>query len=243
MPQNPARKARTRAEILDHAARLFRLRGHAGTNIDDIMLAAGLTRGAFYAHFKSKDDLFAEVVRAGHGLLSQLRAGEPPAVLKAYLDKSGLSATAQGCTLAALPGDVARAPLAARLAFANVLYATIGELARNKKRKLDADATVATILALVGPNALHDHAVVGPQPHQRRVLLQPGDELFRLGELVVVQRHHDGLLAGIDAVHPGGAAQQLERPRVQQELGLGRHLAEAVDHLGSEGIDLGLIGE
>jgi TetR/AcrR family transcriptional repressor of nem operon len=148
MPQNPARKARTRAEILDHAARLFRLRGHAGTNIDDIMLAAGLTRGAFYAHFTSKDDLFAEAVRAGHGLLSQLRAGEPPAVLKAYLDKSGLTATAQGCTLAALPGDVARAPLAARLAYANILYATIGELARNKKRKLDADATVATILAV-----------------------------------------------------------------------------------------------
>src|SRR5260370_32601414 len=148
MPQNPARKARTRAEILDHAARLFRLRGHAGTNIDDIMLAAGLTRGAFYAHFKSKDDLFAEVVRAGHGLLSQLRAGEPPAVLKAYLDKAGLSATALDCTLAALPGDVARAPLGARLAYANILYAAIGELARAKKRKLDADATVATILAV-----------------------------------------------------------------------------------------------
>jgi TetR/AcrR family transcriptional repressor of nem operon len=148
MPQSPARKARTRAEILDHAARLFRLRGHAGTNIDDIMLAAGLTRGAFYAHFTSKDDLFAEAVRAGHGLLRQLRDGEPPAVLKSYLDKAGLSATAQGCTLAALPGDVARAPLAARLAYANILYATIGELARTRRRKLDADATVATILAV-----------------------------------------------------------------------------------------------
>ena len=78
MPQNPARTARTRAEIFEHAARLFRLRGYAGTNIDDIMLAAGLTRGAFYAHFKSKDDLFAEVVRAGDGLLraaARRRAG------------------------------------------------------------------------------------------------------------------------------------------------------------------------
>ena len=148
MPQNRARKARTRAEILDHAARLFRLRGHAGTNIDDIMLAAGLTRGAFYAHFTSKDDLFAEAVRGGHGLLGQLRGDEPAVVLKAYLDKAGLSATVQDCTLAALPGDVARAPLAARLAYANVLYATIAELARAKKRKLDADATVATILAV-----------------------------------------------------------------------------------------------
>jgi TetR/AcrR family transcriptional repressor of nem operon len=148
MPQNPARTARTRAEILDHAARLFRLRGHAGTNIDDIMLAAGLTRGAFYAHFTSKDDLFAEAIRAGHGLLRQLRTGEPPAVLKAYLDKADLAATGQGCTLAALPGDVARAPLAARLAYANILYATIAELARGRRRKLDADATVAAILAV-----------------------------------------------------------------------------------------------
>jgi TetR/AcrR family transcriptional regulator, transcriptional repressor for nem operon len=127
MPQNPARKARTRAEILDHAGRLFRLRGHAGTNIDDIMLAAGLTRGAFYAHFTSKDDLFAEIVGSGQGLLTQLRAGEPAAVLKTYLDKAGLAATAQGCTLAALSGDVTRAPLAARLAYANVLYAAIAE--------------------------------------------------------------------------------------------------------------------
>src|SRR5580765_5037409 len=132
MPQNPARKARTRAEILDHAARLFRLRGHAGTNIDDIMLAAGLTRGAFYAHFASKDDLFAEAIRTGQGLLGRLRGGEPAAVLKAYLDKTNLAATAQGCTLAALPGDVARATLAARLAYANVVYATIAELTRGK---------------------------------------------------------------------------------------------------------------
>ena len=77
MPQNPARKARTRAEILDHAARLFRLRGHAGTNIDDIMLAAGLTRGAFYAHFTSKDDLFAEAIRPARACCGRLRGGEP----------------------------------------------------------------------------------------------------------------------------------------------------------------------
>ena len=90
MPQNPARTARTRAEILDHAGRLFRLRGYAGTNIDDIMLAAGLTRGAFYAHFTSKDDLFTEAVIAGTGLRARLRGAAPAAVLKAYLDKAEL---------------------------------------------------------------------------------------------------------------------------------------------------------
>ena len=153
MPQNPARTARTRAEILDHAGRLFRLRGYAGTNIDDVMLAAGLTRGAFYAHFKSKDDLFTEAVIAGTGLRTRLRGAAPAAVLKAYLDKAELVASAPTCVLAALPSDIARAPLPARLAYANLLHAAIGEIAGAKKRKLDADATVAAILA-VGAVAL-----------------------------------------------------------------------------------------
>ena len=153
MPQNPARTARTRAEILDHAGRLFRLRGYAGTNIDDVMLAAGLTRGAFYAHFNSKDELFTETVIAGTACARGCAAREPAAVLKAYLDKAELVASAPTCVLAALPSDIARAPLPARLAYANLLYAAIGELAGAKKRKLDADATVAAILA-VGAVAL-----------------------------------------------------------------------------------------
>ena len=148
MPQNPARKARTRTEILNHAARLFRLRGYAGTNIDDIMLAAGLTRGAFYAHFTSKDALFAEAIRAGHGLPGKLRTGQIGAVLDSYLDKDALAENALACSLASLPADVTRGPLAAQLAYANQLHTVIGELARGRRRKLDADATAAAILAI-----------------------------------------------------------------------------------------------
>jgi TetR/AcrR family transcriptional regulator, transcriptional repressor for nem operon len=150
MPPSVAHTARVRAEIFGHAARLFRLRGYAGTNIDDIMLAAGLTRGSFYAHFKSKEELFAEVVRSGQGLLWKLRAADAKilAVLEAYLAKEDLAATAQECILAALPGDVARAALPSQLAYANVLHAVIGEMARGRRRKLDADATAAAILAI-----------------------------------------------------------------------------------------------
>jgi TetR/AcrR family transcriptional repressor of nem operon len=149
MPISVTRKAAIRAEIVEHAARLFRLRGHAGTNIDDIMLAAGLTRGAFYAHFSSKDALFAEIVRMGHGLLPRLRAAaKPTVVLNEYLDREALIANAQGCALASLAGDVSRAPQAARLAYANVLHGVIAELARGKKRALDADATAVAILTV-----------------------------------------------------------------------------------------------
>ena len=150
MPQSLARKARTRSEILDHAARLFRLRGYAGTNIDDVMQAAGLTRGAFYAHFASKDELFAAAIHAGHGLLARLRApgGDVAGALRAYLGRQDMAANALACTLAALPGDVARAALPAQLAYANLLHAAIGELARGRRRRLDGDATAALILAV-----------------------------------------------------------------------------------------------
>jgi AcrR family transcriptional regulator len=114
------------------------------------MLAAGLTRGSFYAHFKSKEELFAQIVGSGQGLLWKLRAADSKilAVLESYLAKDDLVANAQECTLVALPGDVARGSLPAQLAYANVLHAVIGELARGRRRKLDADATAAAILAI-----------------------------------------------------------------------------------------------
>src|SRR4029450_10751990 len=102
MPQNPARTARTRAEILDHAGRLFRLRGYAGTNIDDVMLPAALPPAPFYAPFTSKDDLFTEAVIAGTGLRMRLRGAAPAAVLRAYLDKAELVASAPCSALDAL---------------------------------------------------------------------------------------------------------------------------------------------
>jgi TetR/AcrR family transcriptional regulator, transcriptional repressor for nem operon len=160
VPVNPNRKARTRQEILDHAARLFRLRGYEATTIDDVMLAAGLTRGAFYAHFSSKDDLFAEVLRNSHGLLRQLRArtGEDPRtlgrealrILGDYLHKDHIAEVSVGCTLAALPGDVGRARLPARLAYANAVYGLIAELGRglHRPRRLDPDATAAAVLCV-----------------------------------------------------------------------------------------------
>jgi TetR/AcrR family transcriptional regulator, transcriptional repressor for nem operon len=49
-------------KILKEAARLFRERGFDDAGIAEIMKAAGLTHGAFYAHFASKEELEAEAV-------------------------------------------------------------------------------------------------------------------------------------------------------------------------------------
>ena len=57
-------KERTRARIVDSARSLFNRKGYVEVSIDEIMAHAGLTRGGFYNHFDTKEDLFVEVIAA-----------------------------------------------------------------------------------------------------------------------------------------------------------------------------------
>jgi TetR/AcrR family transcriptional repressor of nem operon len=50
-------KPNARSKLLDAAMILIRTKGFAGTSVDDLCAAAGVTKGAFFHHFKSKDDL------------------------------------------------------------------------------------------------------------------------------------------------------------------------------------------
>ena len=54
MPYSAEHKARSREKILEAAVRLFAFRGFDQVSLDDLMQEAGLTRGAFYAYFVSK---------------------------------------------------------------------------------------------------------------------------------------------------------------------------------------------
>jgi len=134
MPYAPEHKARTRLRILEHAARLFRRHGYDGIGIDAIMDAAGLTRGAFYAHFRSKADLFAAVTAAESDFVRRLQAARADggagarAVIEAYLDPANRARIGAGCTLAALTGDVARAPQRVRKAYGELVRQLADEL-------------------------------------------------------------------------------------------------------------------
>src|SRR4051794_30909027 len=88
----PARPdARTR--LLDAAMQLIREQGYAATTVDDICGAAGLTKGAFFHHFKSKEDLgvaatthFAEMAERLFGGAPYLDLADPLDRLLGYVD-------------------------------------------------------------------------------------------------------------------------------------------------------------
>ena len=129
--------ADNRRRILAAAARLFRERGIDGTGVDAITEAAGLTHGAFYSQFKSKEAVVAEAVRLAieesrrllEGLRDKGRSEALTSFVNAYLARSHRDAPGRGCAIAALGADVARQPKAVRDRFTEALEGTLETLA------------------------------------------------------------------------------------------------------------------
>src|ERR1700729_2185442 len=59
-------KDQTRERLLDAALATFMKKGFVATSVEDIAEAAGYTRGAFYSNFRSKPELFLELLRRDH---------------------------------------------------------------------------------------------------------------------------------------------------------------------------------
>jgi len=127
---------------------LFNRHGYDNVTIDMVMQAADLTRGGFYHHFASKEDLFAASVSSflmGRGARWRSEAGvdaADPAVedaanmLRSYLSPDHLGDVEGQCPMIALPSDVARAGPAVREAYGRLLAAMVGLY----ERALPADA-------------------------------------------------------------------------------------------------------
>ena len=65
----------TRAAILDAAFRVFAAKGYESASVSDILVATGLSKGAFYHHFQSKDELLDAVIeRLTYGAVAEVRA-------------------------------------------------------------------------------------------------------------------------------------------------------------------------
>jgi len=112
-----AAKEASHERIVDAAARAIRRSGYDGTGVADIMKEAGLTHGAFYAHFDSREAMLAEATRRAcaesAAVAADVVAGAPPgqavgSMLRAYLSPEHLSNTEFGCPLAALGSETSR---------------------------------------------------------------------------------------------------------------------------------------
>src|SRR5215471_12943618 len=123
MKYSQEHKAESHERILAMAARSFRERGGDSSGIGTVMKEVGLTKGGFYRHFKSKDDLLvAAVARAfdemGSGMVEVARSAPEGQALRAiierYLSVRHADAPGTGCVLAALAPELARKPLAVR---------------------------------------------------------------------------------------------------------------------------------
>ena len=109
--------AENRGRVVAAAATLLRERGLAGVGVDALADAAGLTHGAVYSHFKSKDELAAEAIREALrqsmnewlSLTHDLEGDEAFAkLLRAYVSRSHRDRPEAGCSIAAIGPDAAR---------------------------------------------------------------------------------------------------------------------------------------
>ncbi len=143
MPYAPEHKQATRERIIDSAQRLFARRGFTEVSIDEIMNDAGLTRGGFYNHFATKEDLYAEAVTQitrcqtsdawGDKKIDFSMTGPPLArqIVEAYLSRQHIDDRDNHCPLIALPSDVARGGAQVKAAYRTVLQMKVGVFEAN----------------------------------------------------------------------------------------------------------------
>jgi AcrR family transcriptional regulator len=117
MKKASSSKEVTHNRIVDAAARAIRRSGYDGTGVADIMKAAGLTHGGFYAHFASREAMLAEAAdHAGSeavALMERVAAKAPPqqalqAMMQAYLSETHVKSIETGCATAALGSEMPR---------------------------------------------------------------------------------------------------------------------------------------
>ena len=108
--------AENRQTVINVASRLFRERGFDGIGLKDLMEGAGLTQGAFYKQFASKEDLAVEASRralesASHRWsdAAEQNPDDPlGTVLSFYLSRDHCEEKMDGCPIVALGSDAAR---------------------------------------------------------------------------------------------------------------------------------------
>ena len=112
-------KTDTHARILKVAAKRFRELGLDGIGVADVMNQAGVTVGAFYKHFKSRDELVVEALGTAFKDLDawEKHAESLAQLLENYLTEYHRDNPGAGCAMGALLGDMSRASKSAKTVY------------------------------------------------------------------------------------------------------------------------------
>ena len=147
MPYPAGHRIAVKKKIVDSARRLFNRHGFENVSLSQIMAGAGLTHGGFYSYFKSKSDLYAEVLgcfftdpewkncwEGVHVDLSSTDVGAQ--IVRAYLSRQHFEDVENSCPMVALPTDVGRSGISAKRAFETVFKAMVSILERSMDRSM-----------------------------------------------------------------------------------------------------------
>ncbi len=151
------RVAEHRAALVDTAKKLLQERGFDGAGVLDISREAGLTQGALYGQFKSKDSLAAEACRdafaKGAEAWRRLCEGAPDALsayLDSYLSDAHVRDVGSGCLMAACVSEVRRQAPAIGDAFAGGFETMVELVQRALPPSTPPESARARALTLVG---------------------------------------------------------------------------------------------
>jgi TetR/AcrR family transcriptional regulator, transcriptional repressor for nem operon len=148
-------KQATRQRILQAAGRRFKQDGIDSAGVAAVMSDAGLTNGAFYAHFASKEDLVANMLADQLRTQRQSVDAQPPdragleAFIRSYLSPQHRDQYADGCPSAALLDEIARRPAVTKQVFTDELMGVIDDIA-SRLNPRDAEAARTDALTLFG---------------------------------------------------------------------------------------------
>ncbi|MCO6008102.1 TetR/AcrR family transcriptional regulator [Actinoallomurus purpureus] len=129
-------KQATRQRIIETAGRRFKRDGIDGSGISTLMKDAGLTNGAFYAHFTSKDDLVATAVAdqlqaQNANIVAQAAPGRAglEQIVRWYLSTQHRDSPDDGCPSAALLDEIGRCTDPTKQAYTDAVLVVIDGIA------------------------------------------------------------------------------------------------------------------
>jgi len=163
MPWPSTRRAESRDRILFSAERLFTKSGFDQVSIDQVMQDAGMTRGAFYAHFRSKQELYSEAILSAAWRMGAQHPADVETLIRAYLSPEHLGQKKGSCPLAFLVSDIGQRDQPVRDSYTKVFSALATKVSGVPDAEPDAAALRALVLMVGGvavARALNDPILV-----------------------------------------------------------------------------------